>query len=77
MTYSNAPAVGSLIDSHGSTTVDSWLEIDVTSYVNGEGLYSLALTSSTVDRLRWRSREHSNSPELVIETGSATRAQAA
>ncbi|HIP70569.1 MAG TPA: DNRLRE domain-containing protein, partial [Anaerolineae bacterium] len=73
----NAPTVGSAITSYGATTADTWIEIDVTGYINGNGQYSLALTSGTTNRLRWRSREHANAPELVITTdgGSASNGQ--
>ncbi len=71
ITYNNAPTVGNFIDSSGPLTVDTWIEIDVSSYVTQEGLVSFALTTTdSVNRLEFDSREATNQPELVINTGS-------
>ncbi|HFE65884.1 MAG TPA: DNRLRE domain-containing protein, partial [Chloroflexi bacterium] len=74
---SNAPAVGDAIGSYGATTANTWIDVDITGYVTGNGLYSLALTSGTANTLRWRSREHANAPQLIITTsgGSANSGQ--
>jgi hypothetical protein len=45
------------------------VDIDVSSYVTGNGTFSLALTPLTTTNLRLDSREAANPPELVIETG--------
>jgi hypothetical protein len=50
--------------------------VDVTSYINGEGTYSLALVSSLAKAVSYPSREAgSNRPELVIELEAAGSAQ--
>lgn len=71
ITYNNAPTVGDLINSSGSLTAGTWIEVDVSSYVTQEGLVSFALTTiDSVNRLEFDSRETTNQPELVINTGS-------
>ncbi|NKQ37073.1 MAG: DNRLRE domain-containing protein, partial [Chloroflexi bacterium] len=72
--FSNAPAVGSIINTHGAITTATWIEIDVTSFVNGEGIYTLVLTGGSNSRLRFRSRENVNAPQLIVETGSSVTA---
>jgi hypothetical protein len=68
ITYNNAPAIGSVMGNSGAVSGGTWVEIDVTSYVTGEGLRSLALTSDSVTLLRLRSREHANAPQLIVVT---------
>lgn len=68
ITYNNAPAVGTVINTSGAIAADQWIEVDVTSYVNGEGTFNLALTTSSYSLIEFHSRENSNDPELVIET---------
>ncbi len=72
ITYSNAPTMGSLINNSGGLTANNWVDIDVTSYVAGNGLVSFALASSDSNRLNLSSSEGANAPQLVItSSGSA------
>lgn len=71
ITYNNAPAIGSIINSSGAVTTNSWVEIDVTSYITGDGLYSFGVVTTSGSAIRFRTKESSDSPELVIETGSS------
>lgn len=66
ITYSNAPAIGAAGATSGAVTANTWVEIDVTSLITGNGEYNLALTSSG-GLLRFVSREGANPPQLVIE----------
>ena len=68
ITFSNAPAIGAVINSSGSTTAGSYVDIDVTSYVTGNGLLSMALTTTDTALIIAQSREGLNPPELVVET---------
>ena len=43
--YNNAPALGTLLGSSGSYPAGTWMTIDVTSYVTGEGTYSFGITT--------------------------------
>ena len=66
VTYSTAPAIGSQINSAGSLTAGTWVEIDLTNYIVGNGQFSVAVTSTDGNRLTFSSREGSNPPELVV-----------
>jgi hypothetical protein len=66
ITYNTAPAVGAIVGTSGPVTANTWVEIDVTSFITGNGDYNLALTS-TGGLLRFVSREGTNPPQLVVE----------
>ncbi len=68
ITYNNAPAVGSLINGSGPVSAGSYIEIDVTAYVTGNGTFTLALIENANGRNTFHSREGANPPELVIIT---------
>ncbi|MCB8949694.1 MAG: DNRLRE domain-containing protein [Ardenticatenaceae bacterium] len=69
ITYSNAPAAGTLINSSGTVVTGTWVEIDVTSYISGDGTFSLALLPDAAGRNLFDSAETGNGPELVVVTG--------
>jgi hypothetical protein len=67
--YNNAPAIGSTLGSSGAFTAGTWISIDVTGYVTGNGTYSLALTTPSSTAISLASRESgANTPQLLIET---------
>jgi hypothetical protein len=73
ITYNNAPAVGNVLASSGSFGSSGWKSVDITSYVTGNGTYSLAITTSSTTAINFRSREAESgarAPQLVIETRS-------
>ncbi len=70
--YNNAPPIGSVVNTSGAIVAQSWVEVDVTSYVTGEGLFSLAVTTADTNLLRFFSKEGTYAPELIIETGNGT-----
>ena len=77
VTAANAPSLGSLIDSSGSFAFNSWTNIDVTSLITGNGVYDLALTTTSTATLNFSSRDaSSNQPQLIVKT-SATPTSAA
>jgi hypothetical protein len=70
ITYNNAPAVNS--SSAGSSgTVNiagTWVNIDITSLITGNGLVSMAITTTSTTQANIASRESgSNSPQLIIQ----------
>jgi hypothetical protein len=70
LNYTNAPAMGSVVDSSGPFTGPLWTEVDVTLLINGDGTYSLALTTPHTTAISFASRETgANAPQLIIETG--------
>ncbi len=70
LTYSNAPATGNIIATSGVISASTWITWDVTSYVVGNGAYTIALTSSNPTALSLASREATNKPQLVITVNS-------
>lgn len=55
VTYNNAPALGSLISSSGPFSSGGWVNLDVTGYVIGDGLYSFGLTTPSTTTLSFPS----------------------
>ncbi|RPI95016.1 MAG: DNRLRE domain-containing protein [Chloroflexi bacterium] len=73
ITYANAPAVGSVIGSSGNFASGNWTSVDVTALIAGNGIYDLALTTTSSSNMNFNSREAgSNPPQLVIETTANT-----
>ena len=68
VTYSNAPTAGASINGSGPVT-SGWVEIDVTSYISGDGTFSLALLADAAGRNLFSSDEAGNGPELIVVTG--------
>ena len=74
LTYNNAPAPGAMVGSATAVSPGSWVEVDVTGYISGNGLYSFMLRSDDTNRLTFDSREGANPPELVIVAGNGPTA---
>ena len=71
ITYANAPAIGSLIGSSGKISSGTWTSVDVTSLITGNGVYDLALTTTSSSNMNFNSRDaSSNPPQLVIQTSA-------
>lgn len=67
--YNNAPAVGNALGSSGAFGGAEWINIDVTTYVTGNGAYNLALTTPSSTAISLASSEAgANAPQLIIET---------
>jgi len=65
--YTNAPALGSQLASSGSFATGVWVTLDVTSYVTGNGTYSIGITNLSSTAISMASRESgANAPQLVI-----------
>jgi len=65
--YNNAPALGSVINNSGAISSGSYIEVDVTSYITGNGLVSFGLNTADSNLLQFHSREGANDPELVVD----------
>lgn len=71
ITWSNAPAIGATVRQTGAIAAGTWVEVDVTSLIKGNGLVTLAMTSSSPTATAFVSRESSVVPPvLVVQTGS-------
>jgi hypothetical protein len=66
VTHNTTPAIGSQLNGSGSISAGTWVEIDVTGHISGNGLFSLALTSTDDSRISLNSRETNNPPELMV-----------
>jgi hypothetical protein len=68
MNYNNAPAVGSALASSGAINAGSWIELDVTSFMTGEGAYGFGITAPNSTAIRMSSRETgSSAPQLILD----------
>jgi hypothetical protein len=67
--YNNAPPLGLTLGSSGPISTGTWINMDVTVYITGDGTYSLALTTPGSTAVSLASRESgANAPQLIIET---------
>jgi acid phosphatase type 7 len=73
ITFGSAPSMGNNLDTSTPLGAGTWVSLDVTSYVTGDGTYSFALTSAGSTASSLVSREGGvNAPKLVLSTGSTT-----
>ncbi|MFI8104532.1 DNRLRE domain-containing protein [Streptomyces sp. NPDC086023] len=72
VTYNNRPSMsGAALGTLGTVARNTWYEVDVTSYVTGNGTFGIGVTSSSSNGADYDSRETgTTAPQLVIETGS-------
>lgn len=72
ITYSNAPKMsGAMTGASGTFTKNSWISVDITPLVTGNGLLTLGLTTDGPTQINLASRESGvNAPQLVIETSA-------
>jgi len=69
ITFNNAPALGVQIGSYGAIKSSSWIEIDVTPLVKGNGTFSLAISGLNATAVSLASRESGTFvPQLVVAT---------
>ncbi len=61
-TVDGAPVAGTA----GAATAGTWLEVDVTSTVTGNGTYSFEATSPSTNTAKFSSREGTTAPQLVV-----------
>jgi parallel beta-helix repeat protein len=68
VTWNNAPAKdASALASLGSVVSNTWLEVDITPLVTGDGVFSLRIASPSTDSAGYDSKEASGySPQLVV-----------
>jgi hypothetical protein len=67
-TYVNAPALGGVLASSTAISTSTWVTLDVTSYITGNGTYSFAITDPSSTAISLAARESgANAPQLVID----------
>ncbi|MAU00440.1 MAG: hypothetical protein CL608_25135 [Anaerolineaceae bacterium] len=69
--FSNAPVLGSIIDSSGTTSANNYVDVDVTSFVSSNGLVSFGVSTTDAGLILLASRESSNPPQLIVETAGS------
>jgi len=70
--WNNAPLIsGTPLSSAGAAVLNSWVELDVTPAISGDGLYSFGITNNSSAVVFYSSKEDANDPELVITISSA------
>lgn len=68
ITYDNAPTYGGIVASSGGFSGGSWVEIDITSVVDGSDVLTLVLTTSSSTAMSLASRESgATAAQLVIQ----------
>ncbi len=69
LTYANAPALGSLMLTSTGYNGGVWVNVNVTGYIQGNGVYSLALATGSSTATNLAARESgAHAPKLVVET---------
>jgi len=66
VTYANAPAAGTVLDTSAGFSADQWLTLDVSGLVTGDGTYSLRLSTTDDTAIRISSRESAYPPVLLV-----------
>lgn len=67
ITWNNAPAIsGAKVGSIGAATAGTWVELDVSSIVTGEGTYSFAMKTLSGDTVYFGSKQSTTPPQLVV-----------
>ena len=69
---SNAPAIGTTLATSAAVTAGSWITLDVTSFVSGEGTFSFGVSTLGSTAISLASRESgANAAQLIVTTTSA------
>jgi hypothetical protein len=71
ITYTNSPAVGSVINNSAAFNAGAWVAVDITSYIKADGTYNLAIDSTNTTNTSLASREATNAPQLVVTSGGS------
>jgi hypothetical protein len=75
ITWSNAPTLsGAAIAGPVNAPVNTWVELDVTSAVAGNGVVSFGVTSAITNSVYYATKEGANRPVLDVRTGGVAQA---
>jgi chitodextrinase len=75
--YNNAPTLGSVLASSGAVTANSWVSLNITPYITGDGTFSLGLQTTSTSAMSFPSKEATtNKPQLLLEFGPIADTQA-
>jgi hypothetical protein len=67
VTWSTAPAAGTTIATLGAVAVGNWYEVDLTSFITGDGTYTIRVSSTSADGADYFSKEGTNPRELLVD----------
>ena len=68
ITFNNRPAFGFLLGSNAPTTAGTWMDLEVTGAVDGNGLVSFGLASGSTAGKNFGSKEDAaHAPQLLLE----------
>jgi len=74
ITWANKPAsAGEAIADVGGVSTGTWVEVDVTTTVLGNGTYAFRLSGESTDGVDFHSREGANDPQIVVTMGAPDR----
>jgi hypothetical protein len=69
--YNNQPRTSGEIAVSGAHSHSTWLAVDITQYIQGDGTYSIALLTDSTKPVSYPSREApANQPQLVVTIGN-------
>jgi PKD repeat protein len=68
ITWNTAPPLGTTLANVGVAVTGTWVEVDVTSAVTGNGSYAFGIGKTVSNSVYYASRESAHAPQLVIET---------
>jgi chitodextrinase len=75
--YNNAPALGSVLTTSGAVTANTWVSLNITPYITGDGTYSLGVQTTSTSAMSFPSKEAAtNKPQLILEFGPISDTQA-
>jgi hypothetical protein len=67
LTWNTRPTLmGGAIDNKGAIAGNTWVEYDVTSLVNGNGMYNFAFIAESTDGVKFSSRQGDLRPQLML-----------
>jgi trimeric autotransporter adhesin len=70
LTWNSRPAIGTTtLASAGAVTAGTWIELDVSAIITGEGPYSFVIRGASGDVAYYDSEEAANKPQLVVTSG--------
>ena len=66
VTWNSAPAASTLVASPAKVPAGVWLSVDLSSFITGDGTYSLRIQSPSTNNTTYSSKEGANPPQLVV-----------
>jgi hypothetical protein len=73
ITSNNAPAMGNTLGTSTAVTSGSWVNLDVTSYITGDGVYNFGISTAGSTAISLGARESgANAPQLIVTTSGSS-----